>query len=705
VLAWAASPQEACIAFDRPLEVASLQKLARSISIEYGPSVSPGDRFESLRPGYEAVARQLAAPRFALAVLSTQVSADRRCLSLYTTPHPEACTYAISLPLPGPTSQGGHRALAQVPSIDLGYDLCGVRATWRPEIGADAWSGWLPHVDLSVARAFTEGSAQHDRLWDAIKHPGVLTLTTKLDLWQMLRPAAQLGSSTGYTLPDEEVSLDLIGPGPIDVRIEGMTALRGKSEAGQNRVRFTVKPKERRPVPVEISMATGAKTGLELSYTTQEDNRPRALPLRRFLLPWAPIDQSEKALARRDAPELEAGDWSRGRELFFGELSKCSTCHKVRGRGGELGPDLSNLVHRDYASVFRDIHTPGAAINPDYIAHSIALADGRVLNGTLRTDGDRLIVGDATGRQTIVNRAQVETTSPASTSIMPDGLDVALGADKLRDLMTFLLTEPLSPAPIAHDGAPPERRRLELDAVLKGSVAVPNPRRLRIVLAGGPKDHGPGEHDYPLWLKRWSALFAAADAVDVETADGWPGATQLEAADVVVFYSNNPAWNKEKARELDRFLARGGGVVLIHYAVDGHQEVAALADRIGLAWQGGKSAFRHGPLEIDFSIAKHPITRGFEKLQLLDESYWNLVGDATSVDVLGTGVEDGQPRPLFWARETGKGRAFVSIPGHFAWTFDDPLFRVLILRGIAWTAREPVDRFNELATLGARIGE
>ena len=103
--------------------------------------------------------------------------------------------------------------------------------------------------------------------------------------------------------------------------------------------------------------------------------------------------------------------------------------------------------------------------------------------------------------------------------------------------------------------------------------------------------------------------------------------------------------------------------------------------------------------------SKHPITRGFGKLHLVDESYWNLVGDPGSVEVLGTGVEDGRPRPLFWTRQAGKGRVFVSIPGHFTWTFDDPLFRVLILRGIAWTAGEPVDRFNELATLGARIGE
>jgi type 1 glutamine amidotransferase len=78
------------------------------------------------------------------------------------------------------------------------------------------------------------------------------------------------------------------------------------------------------------------------------------------------------------------------------------------------------------------------------------------------------------------------------------------------------------------------------------------------------------------------------------------------------------------------------------------------------------------------------------------------VGDPRKVTVLATGVEDGAPRPLFWTLEPGKGRVFVSVPGHFAWTFDDPLYRVLLLRGIAWAAREPVDRFNDLVWPGAR---
>jgi len=45
---------------------------------------------------------------------------------------------------------------------------------------------------------------------------------------------------------------------------------------------------------------------------------------------------------------------------------------------------------------------------------------------------------------------------------------------------------------------------------------------------------------------------------------------------------------------------------------------------------------------------------------------------------------------------------FACIPGHYTWTMDDPLYRVLVLRGIAWVAHEPdVNRLTELAFVGA----
>ena len=48
----------------------------------------------------------------------------------------------------------------------------------------------------------------------------------------------------------------------------------------------------------------------------------------------------------------------------------------------------------------------------------------------------------------------------------------------------------------------------------------------------------------------------------------------------------------------------------------------------------------------------------------------------------------------------GKGRVFCSTLFHYTWTLDDPLARALALRGMAWAAGEPVDRFLPLAADG-----
>jgi type 1 glutamine amidotransferase len=280
----------------------------------------------------------------------------------------------------------------------------------------------------------------------------------------------------------------------------------------------------------------------------------------------------------------------------------------------------------------------------------------------------------------------------------------------MRDLLTFLLMAPpaeLAPAPINRPGAPPARTKAEIDAVLAGSEPL-DKQKLRpreIILVSGPKDHGINEHDYPDWQKRWSKLLALAPQVKVDTAEVWPSPEQLRNASVLVWYSANPAWTPEKAKELDAFQARGGGMVYLHFAVNGQRAPEQLAERIGLAWRDG-SKFRHGPVDLRFTRdARHPIVRNFTAVKFEDEAYWNLLGDLSKIQVLATSDEEGEARPLLWAYEHNQGRVFGSILGHYSWTFDDPLFRTLVLRGIAWTAGEPVDRFNDLVTIGARVSE
>jgi putative heme-binding domain-containing protein len=536
--------------------------------------------------------------------------------------------------------------------------------------------------------------------------PGELTLRGKLDLTDMLRPAMQPGSKIDYEYPPESVTVALHAASS-KTKLKRVTA-KGAEFAKVNnhsRATFTVPATGEKLVPIEISLANaGGPMALAVEWTTNEDNRPRPFPLRRLLLPWAGTSGKAKdALVATRPPELDGGSWARGYREFFGEKAMCSKCHTIYGRGGEIGPDLSNLIHRDYASVLRDITHPSFAINPDFLSYTVVLNDGRVVDGVVHTAGDTVTLGDNKGATTRLKRADVEEMRPSTVSTMPDKLPEQLGPERMRDLLTFLLTPPPQ-MPQDHLGPRPKPRTLaEIKAALAGAPQPPEKTKpIHLLMVAGVKDHGPGEHDYPAFQKAWSELLAAANDTQVSTAWEWPKEEQFKQADVVVFFQHGD-WNDRRAADIDAYLQGGGGLVYIHWAVDGQKGGREFAKRIGLAGLG-IVGFRHGEETLAFNRgAKHPIARNFDKLTLFDETYWKMAGSVPADRVMATAVEDGAPQPQLWTLEPRNGRVFVSIPGHFSWTFDDPLFRILLLRGIAWAAKEPIDRFNDLVLPGANV--
>jgi putative heme-binding domain-containing protein len=707
LFAWPAGPREVCVEFDRPVNPELLRDVLKQTKITAGKYVRAGDRFESLWPGYAVVQMEKSTPRFDVPVYSAQLTPDRRTLVLATDPLSAAVHYAVTLPGMGRPATPEKGTLRQHPQVDLAFDLSGCEATWKPADGGPGWTGWLPHLDLQVSRELTRGSAHHDALWKAMEKPGVLTLKAQLNLTDMLRPAVQPGSRIDYEWPPETVAVGFDSTESAVVSTPAAKPLHVTQNGPHTVAVLRVEPKRGETVPVQISLtATSPRPYLAVSWGTNEDKTTRALQLHRVLLPWADTkpDSLSKPVEIARAPELEGGDWARGRKVFFGEPAGCSKCHSVHGQGGTIGPDLSNLVHRDYPSVYRDITQPSFAINPDYLTYTVALKDGRVLTGVLRTAGDKVTIGDQKGMLTTIDKADVESMKPSSVSVMPDDLVKQLGPDRTRDLLTFLLTQPPS-MPRDYPGARPKPRTVaEVNAVLAGA---PNPpektRPIRVVLVAGPKDHGKGEHDYPAWQKAWAVLLSAADDVEVVTAWEWPAKEEFGKADVMVFYQHGD-WNAMRAAEIDAFLERGGGLVYVHWAVDGRDNAPDFAKRIGLASRGGNIKYRHGPLDLTFNReAKHPVARNFDKLAMVDESYWQLTGELPKDRVIAWAEEEKEPRPLFWSLEHGKGRVFVSIPGHYSWTFDDPLYRIILLRGIAWSAHEPVDRFNDLVWPGADV--
>ena len=86
---------------------------------------------------------------------------------------------------------------------------------------------------------------------------------------------------------------------------------------------------------------------------------------------------------------------------------------------------------------------------------------------------------------------------------------------------------------------------------------------VHVFLRCGPKTHGPGEHDGPLFLTNWSRLLTDRGA-KVDGAVGFPDAAQLDATDVMVMYcAEGGAIHGEERERLEQFLKRGGGLVVI----------------------------------------------------------------------------------------------------------------------------------------------
>ncbi|MBL9189943.1 MAG: c-type cytochrome [Opitutaceae bacterium] len=438
VSTFAASPTELHVAFDGALPPGIETNLVVRTTLTSGVYVREGDRFETFRPGYRAVDQQQSAPRTRVPVRAVRLADDRHTLVFETVPRTIAQHTSIDIDnwLQAPTALAKVRP--QKAALAVAADETGVAATWRSTDRRTTWTGWLPHFDLQVARELTAASVSHQRLWSLVRQPGTLVLRGQLDLWSMLRPAVQPGERLDFTLPAEKVTVRFAANGGAapQLTFPGLAPSPATDTTGNMARLLRHVPRERTYVPVELTVATGSgqTASLHVSWTTAEDDRPRALALRRVIVPWA--SPPEPVTKPAMPAELAGGDWHKGKQLF----AACAMCHGVNGEGSRVGPDLSNLVHRDYASVVRDIAEPSAAINPDHVAYTITLRSGETQTSVLLEDNaDHLLLAVPGSTPKKLPKSDIIRMSASAVSLMPPGLDQALGPQGLRDLLSYLM--------------------------------------------------------------------------------------------------------------------------------------------------------------------------------------------------------------------------------------------------------------------------
>jgi PQQ-dependent dehydrogenase (methanol/ethanol family) len=140
------------------------------------------------------------------------------------------------------------------------------------------------------------------------------------------------------------------------------------------------------------------------------------------------------------------GDAAAG-ERFFRQRT-CASCHMVRGRGGVLGPDLSNVGReRTLAQIEQALHDPGTNSplagqgrrrgKPSYPAVTVRLRDGRTIQGIAKNESnfDLQVLGTDEKLYLLTKDQVIETVR--EKSLMPK---IEATPAEIRDLIAYLNT-------------------------------------------------------------------------------------------------------------------------------------------------------------------------------------------------------------------------------------------------------------------------
>jgi cytochrome c oxidase cbb3-type subunit III len=161
-----------------------------------------------------------------------------------------------------------------------------------------------------------------------------------------------------------------------------------------------------------------------------------------FALPDGEIKQLVafiRSLGIRAAQLVVAGDRDLGKQLFFGK-GRCSGCHMIRGQGGLLGPDLSNVGgDRTLAEIKQSILSPGLSEGAKYRAVTVVTLKGERIAGTLRNrDNFSLQMMDAQGNLHFFSSEELREVVLQEKSVMPDNYGKLFSEAELQNLLAFL---------------------------------------------------------------------------------------------------------------------------------------------------------------------------------------------------------------------------------------------------------------------------
>jgi hypothetical protein len=188
---------------------------------------------------------------------------------------------------------------------------------------------------------------------------------------------------------------------------------------------------------------------------------------------------------------------------------------------------------------------------------------------------------------------------------------------------------------------------------------------------------------------------------------------------VIVMNYNGEMWGEATRKAFEDYMARGGGLVVVHAADNSfatwpaYNAMIAVGGWYGrdeksgpyLRWRDGKQvldtkpgpAGHHGPQHqfvVETRTPNHPIMQGLPEkwLHVSDELYDFMRGPARNATILATAFADsgqggsGENEPQLLVVSYGKGRVFHTMMGHGPEAMSCVGFITTLQRGTEWAA-------------------
>jgi cytochrome c oxidase cbb3-type subunit 3 len=143
-----------------------------------------------------------------------------------------------------------------------------------------------------------------------------------------------------------------------------------------------------------------------------------------------------KQLSRQGAPEPVTGDPAAGAIIY--QKTGCASCHTIDGKGGLLGPDLSDIGEKRAIRHLREsIVAPNADVPLDYRTVEVISVMGKSSSGIhLNEDEYSIHMRDMKGDLLSFMKSELKEIKLPRESLMPDY--ASLSKDDLENLVGYL---------------------------------------------------------------------------------------------------------------------------------------------------------------------------------------------------------------------------------------------------------------------------